>query len=183
VVCPELSAETKVLLDGVQKASLSAKAVATPYLVLKAGEHRVELLGPKGAVAEKKEVLEPRQVSTWVCPAAKQPNWINLTDAKNTNKTKALLSFYPLVPGRGAVSLKLADGSATVFSALAYGKSASLQVNPVRADVVLVDEAQKKLTAGVLDLSRGDAFSVWVLPDKADVRLLVEKNVVEVYKK
>lgn len=87
---------------------------------------------------------------------------LRFEDKGNTNKLKVMLSAYHLAPKAGPLDITTADGTTKVFGNLAYGNSASLQVNPISVDLVAHPVGAKPtLAKASLGMTQGGTYSVF----------------------
>ncbi len=91
---------------------------------------------------------------------------VALEDKGNTNKLKVMLTAYHLAPKVGALDVMTADGSAKVFSNLAYAQSASLQVNPITVNLIASPVGGTVALAKFpLEMVQGGTYSVLFTAD------------------
>lgn len=129
-----------IQVDGQSRIRKLSPFQASDYLVLKEGAHTLTLL-PEGKsnVSIKHQIDISRGKSfTLAFPELKSDATpIRFEDRGNTNQLKAQLTAYNLDKESGPLTVSLADNSAKVFSDLAYGHSASLQVNPINVELIV----------------------------------------------
>jgi len=165
-----------VLVDGkVHVKSLAARTVSD-YLVLPSGKHQIQVqIAGKSQGTTEVDLVE-KNAYTVIFPNAKNPAW-TFTDRTSTNKLKSMLAVYNVAPAMGAVDVKTADGKTSVFKALETGKPAILEVNPIKVELAVFKSGDA--TASVeakLDMERGSAYSLFLLPTADGIEVLSTQN-------
>ena len=104
-------------------------------------------------------------------------------DKTNSNKLKALLVFYHLDPLIGPQDIYTSDGKTKVFSDVAPNSTASIQVNPISAELIDISPGKKTPQAKIsLSLQSGNIYSILLTSDKAGkASLQIVKNQTERY--
>lgn len=157
-----------VLVDGkVHVKSLPARTVSD-YLVLSSGKHQVQVQVAGKSQGMVEIDLAQKNAYTVVFPNAKGPAW-TFTDRTNTNKLKSMLAVYNVAPLLGPVDVKTADGKTKVFTALEAGKPAILEVNPINVNLAVFKSGATTASGTAnLNMERGSAYSLFLLPTKGD---------------
>lgn len=154
-------------VDGKSRISKLGAGEASDYMVLTAGKHVIAVSSvgkPTAHVSATIDVVRGRAI-TVAFPALKADAApVIFEDKANSNKLKALLAVYHLDPKSGALDVLTADGSVKVFSGVAYGASASLQVNPISIDLIATTAGDKVPKGRVsLAMAQGGTYSVILL--------------------
>jgi alginate O-acetyltransferase complex protein AlgF len=152
------------------------------YMVLPAGRHVLSVRAG-GKIAPATVEAAPGRSMTVLIPAGGGTP-IMLEDKTNTNKLKAMLSFYNLDAKAGAVDVLTADGSTKVFAGVGAHASAGLAVNPISADLIVAKAGEKApLARTALKLDQGGAYSIVFAPGEAGkpATAVVYANKVERY--
>ena len=157
-----------VLVDGRIRVKKLAAGDASHYMVLSAGRHIVAVHSPGKSVAlltMSLEVVRGRAMTVAFTSLKADAAPILFEDKTNSNKLKALLTFYHLEPKTKSLDVFTSDGATKVFDGLAYGMSASIQVNPIAIDLMAVKSGDKEsLTKIALVMNQGGTYSVLLLP-------------------
>ena len=141
---------------------------ASDFMVLTAGKHTLALHPAGKQLAHLTTTLDViRGQATTLAFTALQADSkpILFEDKANSNKLKALLSVYHLAGKVEGLDVLTMDGNTKVFSSVAYGTSASIQVNPITIDLMAAkvgDKAPQARTS--LAMSPGGTYSVLLLP-------------------
>lgn len=156
-----------VFVDGRQRIQKLASGEASEFMVLSAGTHTIAL-HPAGKTAEqlstKLEVTKGRAL-TVAFPALKANTApLLIEDKTNSNKLKALLAVYHLDTKTGPLDILTADGNTKVLTGIAYGASASIQVNPIEVDLMAAKAGDKaSLARTSLKMTQGATYSVFLM--------------------
>lgn len=155
------------------------------YMVLKEGRHKIALaVGEKVSKAEGRSIDVVRGKSVTLALTGLSPSdpMISFEDKGNTNKLKAVLTFYHLDNKQGTLDVTTADGGTKVFSAMEYGKSSSLQVNPIKVELMAL-AAGAKLSAAkaTLEMDPGATYSAYLVSVAGKPSLKVSGSKVERY--
>lgn len=156
---------------------------ASDYLVLPAGERTLMLGDGKGGVLVKTTVNAPkgRAVTLAFTARSKEARPLVFEDKANTNKLKAVFTAYHLLPAAPAYDVVAGDKAQTVFAALAPGKSASRQVNPLSIDFGIASGGTR-LASAPLTMEFGGTYSLFILPgDGGKPQVRAALNSVERY--
>lgn len=172
-----------VMIDGRVRVQKLASGDASEYLVLAAGKHTIAIHATGKPTAYLSTVFEVvRGRATTLAFTALRADSVPLMfeDKANSNKLKALLAVYNLDAKLGAVDVVTADGNTKVFSGLAYGRSASISVNPISIDLIVVKAGDKvpQIHAS-LAMTQGGTYSILLLPGeggKSTARAVQNKN-------
>lgn len=90
-----------------------------------------------------------------------------LTDPTLQNRAQALLLLYNV--SSGPVNLKTADGATDVIPDVAPGEVGSIEVNPIAVALGAFAGDEAITTFDEVQLTRGAAYSTFVLPDETAV--------------
>lgn len=155
-----------VLVDGKSRIARLGAGEASDYMVLSAGKHAITVssVGKTTAlVSATIDVVRGRAMTVAFTALKAEAAPVIFEDKANSNKLKALLAVYHL-DAKSAPLDVLADGGVKVFSSVAYGSSASLQVNPISVELVAIT-AGDKVTRGRVSLAmaQGGTYSVFLL--------------------
>ena len=160
--------DVDVLVDGRVRVKKLAAGHASDYMVLSAGKHMVAVHSAGKSVAlltMSLEVVRGRAMTVAFTSLKADAAPLIFEDKANSNKLKALLAVYHLEPKIGPLDVFTADGATKVFSGLAYGVPASIQVNPIAIDLMAVKSGDKEsLTKTTLVMNQGGTYSVLLLP-------------------
>ncbi|AGX86482.1 DUF4397 domain-containing protein [Candidatus Symbiobacter mobilis] len=154
------------------------------YRIVRAGSHRVGVraAGSRSPYRYIDVELTPSGATTLVFPdaAGSQPP-LRFQDQANTNRLKARITLYHLADKAGPVHLQA--GTRTVFSNVAFGKTASMQVNPVSVTFDAMDAGNptNKLATASVSLQQGGTYSLFLLPGTLHPTLLTLQNQTERY--
>lgn len=157
-----------VNVDGKLRVKSLKSGAASDYMVLEAGSH-VLAIRTSGKTQDRVTTtvdVARGSAITIGFPAVKPDSKPTVfLDKTNSNKLKALLAIYHLDPNIGAVNVSSADGKTRVFSDLVYGRSESVQVNPISIDL-LVATGGDGVARGrpALTMTQGGSYSVFLLP-------------------
>lgn len=152
-------------VDGKPRIRGLAAEEVSAYMVLVEGNHTLALHGagkPTATLTHTLNVARGKSL-TLAFPALRADVLpLRFEDKGNTNKLKVMLSAYHLAPKAGLLDITTADGTTKVFSSLAYGNSASLQVNPITVDLVTHPAGSTPaLATARLGMSQGGTYSVF----------------------
>ena len=157
-----------VWVDGRSRIHKLGPGEASEYMVLKAGKRTIALhpAGKRAAQLTTNLDVVPGRAMTLAFTALRANSTpVVFEDKANSNKLKALLSFYHLAGKAEPLDVLTMDGNTKVFSSVAYGTSASIQVNPITIDLMVAKMGQKTPQARTsLAMSRGGTYSVLLLP-------------------
>jgi hypothetical protein len=175
-----------IQVDGKTRIRKLAGGELSEYLVLAAGKHALAVQPAGGGKPQASASIDAAagRALTVAFPAARaDAKPVVFEDKGNSNKLKALLAVYHLSPAAGALDVLTADGNTKVFSGLAYGKSSSLQVNPIAVDLIAATSGDKAaLGRGSLAMTQGGTYSVLLLPDEGGkLRIQAVQNATERY--
>ena len=151
-----------VLIDGKVRVRQLASRNPSPYLVIPAGKHAIQLGSSKGPKVDL--VADGKSAYTIAFPsAAAGAKGLVFTDRTSTNRLKAMLAVYHLAPSAGTVNVSTADGKTRVFGDLKPGAPAILEVNPIKVNLAVTSSAKTK-AASSLDMKQGSAYSIFLFP-------------------
>lgn len=158
------AADGAIVLDGKTRVAKLSARTPGEYLVVATGTHQLQVKpGGKSWPSAKVDAAE-RGAYTVVFPSASAKPYI-FTDKTGTNRLKAMLAVYHVAADAGAVDILTADGKTKVFSQIKPGAPAILEVNPIHVTLIVVSAGTSKPLATIsLDMERGAAYSVFVLP-------------------
>lgn len=175
-----------VLVDGRVRVQKLASGAASEYLVLAAGQHTIAL-HPAGKSAAhfstSFEVVRGRATTLAFTSLSVGSVPIVFEDKANSNKLKALLAVYNLDTKAGDMDVLTADGNTKVMAGIAYGKSASIAVNPISVDLIAVKAGGKVAVSRTsIAMTQGGTYSIFFLPGK-DSKLTAQavQNKIERY--
>jgi hypothetical protein len=156
-----------ISVDGRSRISKLGAGEASEYMVLTAGKHAIAVSSagkPRVHASATIDVIRGRAMTVAFTALKADTAPVIFEDKANSNKLKALLAVYHLEAKAGPLDVVTADGNTKVFSGLAYGTSASLQVNPISIDLV-VTAAGDKLPRGRVSLAmaQGGTYSIILL--------------------
>lgn len=98
-----------------------------------------------------------------------------LDNARYANKLKALVMVYNLTSAP-ALGLRTPDGATAVVADVAPHQSGTREVNPARAQLAVFDGGGKLADAPPMSFARGKAYSLFVVGDAAQPRLVWAVN-------
>lgn len=157
-----------IQVDGKSRISKLGAGEASDYMVLTAGKHALEvrLVGkPKEHFSTTIDVVRGRAMTVAFTALKADVAPVIFEDKANSNKLKALLAVYHLDAASGPLDVLTADASTKVFSGVAYGSAASLQVNPISIDLMATAVGDKVARGRVsLAMVHGGTYSVMLLP-------------------
>ena len=157
-----------VLVDGRLRVRKLAAGEASDYMVLSAGKHTVAVhpASKSGAsFTTTLDVVRGRAMTVAFTSLKADAAPVIFEDKANSNKLKALLAVYHLDPKVGSLDVLTTDGVVKVFTGLAYGSPASIQVNPISIDLIAAKSGDKvPLTKTSLVMNQGGTYSVLLLP-------------------
>jgi len=178
--------KSMVLVDGKARGFALGINQVSDYMVLPAGPHQIELIadGKKtNTLKTRLEVVRGRAMT--VAFVSSQPTVapILFEDKTGSNKLKAMLSVYQLAIKGPMVDVFTGDGSTKVFSALGYGTSGGLQVNPIGVELIAAKSGEKTpISKASVSMTQGAAYSVFFLPAKdGRITSVVVQNKIERY--
>lgn len=155
-------------VDGQSRIKKLATGDASDYLVLGAGKRSLAIY----SAGQKKPIFttsvdvirgQPMTLALTAMKAEAAP--IIFVDKVNSNKLKALLTFYHIDQKAGKLDVLSADGNTKVFSEVSFGSSASIQVNPIAIDLIATKSGGKASLAGAaLAMTQGGNYSMILLP-------------------
>ena len=157
-----------VWVDGRSRIRKLGPSEASEYMVLTAGKHTIAVHPAGKRVAQLTTILDVIQgrattVAFTALRADSAP--VMFEDKANSNKLKALLAVYHLAGKAEPLDVFTVDGNTKVFSNVAYGTSASIQVNPISIDLMAAKMGEKTPRARTsLAMSQGGTDSVLLLP-------------------
>lgn len=157
-----------VWVDGRSRILKLGAGEASDYMVLTAGKHTVALhpVGkPVAQLTTTLDVVRGRATTAAFTALHTDSKPVVFEDKANSNKLKALLSVYHLADKAEPLDVLTMDGNTKVFSSMAYGTSASIQVNPITIDLMAAKVGDKVPQARTsLAMSQGGTYSVLLLP-------------------
>jgi alginate O-acetyltransferase complex protein AlgF len=152
-------------VDGKPRIRGLAAENVSPYMVLVEGNHTLAFHNagkPTATLTHTLTVVRGKSLTLAFPSLRADAVPLRFEDKGNTNKLKVMLSAYHLSPKAGPLDITTADGSTKVFTNLAYGNSASLQVNPISVDLVAHPVAAKSaLAKASLGMTQGGTYSVF----------------------
>lgn len=185
IVLTGKSAPVSVTVDDKLRIKKLEAQEMSEYMVLKEGRHKIALaVGDKVSKAEGRsiDVVRGKSVTLAWTGVAPSDQMISFEDKGNTNKLKAVLTFYHLDSKQGALDVTTADGSTKVFSGVEYGKSSSLQVNPIKVELMASTSGAKVGAAkATLEMEPGATYSAYLVATAGKSSLKVSGSKVERY--
>ncbi|NDP48475.1 MAG: DUF4397 domain-containing protein [Sulfuriferula multivorans] len=160
-----------IAVDGQSRVQKLAAQQPSDYLVIGEGLHTITLnTRAKGAAPISKAFTMERgkAVTLAFTSLHADASPFMFEDKGNTNKLKAILTAYNLSAKAGAIDVIAASGKTKVFGGLAYGTSASLQVNPITVDLMASPNDGKSADAKFrVEMTQGGTYSILLLPGDA----------------
>lgn len=92
-----------------------------------------------------------------------------LEDDRNTNRAKALITLYNLTDTRN-ITLRTADGKATVFKEVEIGQNKSQAVNGIKVALSVLNGSAVVQAFKETQLERGASYSVFVVGNKGQYK-------------
>ena len=159
-----------VLVDGRVRAQKLASGEASEYLVIAAGKHTVALHAagkPAAHFSTTFDVVRGKAITLAFTTLSADSVPVVFEDKANANKLKALLTVYNLDAKAGDLDVLTADANTKVLAGVAYGKSASIPVNPISIDLIAVKIGDKvPLSSISIAMTQGSTYSIFLLPGK-----------------
>lgn len=157
-----------VVVDGQARVRNLRAGEASDYMVLAAGKHSIALR-PIGKSATQPttslDVVRGRAISLAFLALTADSVPLVFEDKANSNKLKALLSVYHLDAKSGPLDVTTADKVTQVFPNMAFGKSNSIQVNPITIELIATPVGGGAAKArGTLAMTQGATYSMLLLP-------------------
>ena len=157
-----------VMVDGRLRIQKLASGEASEYMVLAAGKHTIAVhaTGKSSAYFSTTfDVVRGRAMTLAFTTLRADTVPVVFEDKANSNKLKALLAVYNLDAKTGGIDVLTADGNTKVFSGVAYGASASIPVNPISIDLIVVKIGDKvPQTRTSLVMTQGGTYSILLMP-------------------
>jgi alginate O-acetyltransferase complex protein AlgF len=182
VIVADTGAPVEVQVDGKARIAKLARQDASDYMVIQEGPHTLTLTSAgQPPLRYPLDVVRGKSL-TLAFPNLKADTPAQrLEDKGNTNKLKAVITAYHLDPKAGAVTVSTADGRSQVFSNLAYGSSASLQVNPITIELAATNGKAAPVKFR-LEMSPGATYSILLTrSDKGTLQARTLANKTERY--
>ena len=175
-----------VLVDGRVRVQKLASGEASNYLVLAAGKHTVALHAagkPAAHFSTTFDVVRGKATTLAFTTLNTDSVPVVFEDRANANKLKALLTVYNLDAKAGDLDVLTADTNTKVLTGVAYGKSASIPVNPISIDLIAVKIGDKvPLSRLSIAMTQGGTYSIFLLPGKdAKLNAQTVQNKIERY--
>ncbi len=175
-----------IAVDGKLRVAALAGNQVSDYMVLPFGKHVLAFQttgGAKTTLSASLDVVAGRAMTVAFVSSKPSLAPIVFEDKTGSNKLKAMLSVYQLVPGDSLTDVLTGDGTTQVFSGLRYGASAALPVNPVSIELIATKAGEKvALARAALAMTPGSAHSLFLLPDaKGKMSAKAVQNKVERY--
>jgi hypothetical protein len=167
VILASRDAPMDVLVDGQPRVRKLASQELSEYMVLTEGKHTIALnpVDKPGAVFSRSiDVARGKAVTLAVSALKQDATLFSYEDKGNTNKLKSVLMAYHLDPKAGSLDILTGDGGTKVFGGLAYGATASIQVNPIVVDIIVTSIGDKSAKSrSTLEMQQGGTYSVLLL--------------------
>lgn len=165
VVVASKSAAVDIAVDGKVRVRALPGQDVSEYLVLPEGAHAIALLaaGKTQTLVSKSVDISKGKSLTLAFATNKSDARLSVFEDKgNTNKLKATLAAYNL-GSQGNLDISTADGASKVFSGLAVGSSAAIQVNPIAVELSAKND--KGVGKARLEMTQGGTYSVMAFDD------------------
>lgn len=131
---------------------------ASPYIFVPPGEYAVKVGSHQKSVA-----LDANHFYT----AVDGDSDLSLLELSGVlNRLKSMIAIFNLMPAT-TVSMKTADGKASVFESVASGGTAQREINPLKLTFALFNGEQKISDLPPVSLDRGKVFSLFVSGSQA----------------
>ena len=175
-----------VLVDGRVRVQKLASGQASEYLVLAAGKHTVALHAagkPAAHFNTTFDVVRGKAITLAFTTLNADSVPVAFEDKANANKLKALLAVYNLDAKAGDLDVLTADANTKVLTGIAYGKSASIPVNPISIDLIAVKIGDKVPQSRIsIAMTQGGTYSIFLLSGKdAKLNAQTVQNKIERY--
>jgi hypothetical protein len=158
-----------IWIDGKPRIQKLPGQALSEYMVLLEGKHTlsIQLAGTSTpGVTFPLEITRGKSITLALPSLRSDTIPVHMEDKGNTNKLKVMLTAYHLAPKVGTLDVNIADGSAKVFSNLAYAQSASLQVNPIAVNLIASPAGgAAALVKFPLEMAQGGTYSVLFTTD------------------
>lgn len=168
VVLASRDGAVDIMVDGKPRIQKLASGDASEYMVLSAGKHSIAIHPagkPTPQLSTTFDVVRGRAMTLAFTTLRTDAVPVVFEDKANANKLKALLAVYNLDPKIGGVDVLTADGSTKVFSAVGFGVSTSISVNPISIDLIAAKVGEKiPLVRTSLAMTQGGTYSVLLMP-------------------
>jgi len=179
-------AAVDVLVDGKMRVKQLPPGVPSDYLVLPAGQHSLTIQAagkPKPYFSTPLEVVRGRALTVAYTSLQADAKPHIFEDKANSNKLKALIAVYHLDTKAGALDVLSADGKTKVFSAVQFGQSTNIQVNPISIELLATKSTDKKALAHTqLSMTQGGTYSIVLLSGSGGkLRAYTYQNKIERY--
>ncbi len=153
-----------VAVDGKIRVKRLSAGSPSDYLVVPAGSHVVSIQ-PSGQskvhYSTALDVVRGRAMTVAYASLQTGVKPFVFEDKANSNKLKALVAVYHLDAKAGALDVLSADGKTKVFSAVQFGQSVNIQVNPITIDLMAARSGDKTALATTpLSMIQGGTFSI-----------------------
>ncbi len=143
---------------GATRFAALAPQTASPYRPVNPGIHQV-FLGTRS------EELIPRRGVYYTVMVTRDGLFI-VEDTAHTRPDRAQIVLYHFAGG-SALSVRTADGTATVIGDVRTGSSGTVQVNAVAVELALFRDGEQLAALGDLGLARGQSYSIIAFPQAA----------------
>lgn len=167
VVVAQEGTAVDLAVDGQLRVKKLPTMQASEYLVVGEGKHTITVTSTsKGdSPVSKTFTMERGKAMTLAFPSLRTDiSPLVFEDKGNTNKLKATLTAYHLDAKAGAIDILAATGSTKVFSAMSYGKSTSIQVNPISVELLASPIDGKSTSVKFpLEMTQGGTYSILLL--------------------
>lgn len=176
----------EVWIDGRPRAAGLAAGSASDYLIVPAGAHSVALRTPNDKQERSSVQVDLQRGSATTVAFAATRNGMApfvFEDKANSNKLKAVLNLYHLHSSIGPLNVTTGDGKLKVFSDVAYGKSASIPVNPIQVELAVASASDaKERGRAKLTLSQGANYSLFVFGQDSALTVSTMESKTEKYR-
>ncbi len=163
LVAPQ-GAAMDVAIDGKIRFKRLSAGSPSDYLVVPAGQHVVSIQPSgqsKAQYSAALDVVRGRALTVAFASSQAGVKPFVFEDKANSNKLKALVAVYHLDAKVGALDVLSADGKTKVFSAVQFGQSANIQVNPIKIELMVARSGEKSALATTpLSMTQGGTYSM-----------------------
>ncbi len=177
-----------VSVDGKKRISNLKPALASQYLILTSGTHQIEMeniTNPKKVIKVTVSVVPGHSFTYAFLDYAVISKPFIFDDVSISNRLKSQLMVYNLSTNINKIDLQTADGGTSVMSGIDKYTSKYLAVNPVEANVQLVNSDGKKIISKQsLKLTANTNLSIFLLSTPQGLPVVSQQlSTIEKYKR
>jgi len=177
-----------VIVDGKKRIGNLKPALASQYLILPSGTHQIEMTNvanPNKVIKASVSVVPGHSFTYAFLDYAVMSKPFIFDDIGIGNRLKSQLMVYNLSTNINKIDLQTADGAATVISGIDKYASKYLAVNPVEANVQLVNSDSKKvISKQSLKLTANTNLSIFLLSTPQGSPVVTQQlSTIEKYKR